>query len=119
MKKFLYLSIILCVLFCFNGVSALADEGDDPDTYYVTLDAAGGTISDETSTEITQPKSDFQNIDLSEFVPEREGFTFTGWYNKSKKISEVKSTDFADDSNRRSLPCTLKTPIPDPVLHLH
>ena len=103
MKKFLYLSIILCVLFCFNGVSALADEGDDPDTYYVTLDAAGGTISDETSTEITQPKSDFQNIDLSEFVPEREGFTFTGWYNKSNKISEVKSTDFADDSNRLTL----------------
>lgn len=100
MKKYLYLSIILCALFCFTGINAFADEGDDPDSYYVTLDAAGGTISEEASTEIVQPKSDFQDIDLSKHIPERDGFTFTGWYNKTKKITRIKSSDFGDSTNR-------------------
>ena len=100
MKKYLYLSIILCALFCFTGINAFADEGDDPDTYYVTLDAAGGTISEEASTEIVQSKSDFQDIDLSNYIPERDGFTFTGWYNKTKKITRIKSSDFGDSANR-------------------
>lgn len=100
MKKFLYLSIIICALFCFTGINAFADEGDDPDTYYVTLDAAGGTISGEASTEITQSKSEFQDINLSDYVPERDGFTFTGWYNKTKKVTGIKSSDFGDSTNR-------------------
>ena len=68
MKKFLFLSIVFCSLFCFNGVCAMADEGDDPDTYYVTLDAAGGNISGEESIELSQAKEDFQDIDLSEYI---------------------------------------------------
>ena len=100
MKKFLFLSIVFCSLFCFNGVCAMADEGDDPDTYYVTLDAAGGNISGEESIELSQAKEDFQDIDLSEYIPERDGFTFTGWYNKSKKVTSIKSSYFTDKSSR-------------------
>lgn len=102
MKRFLYLTIILCTMFCLGGICAFADEADDPDTLYVTLDAAGGTIEGESTLELSQAKQDFQDIDLSKYTPEKEGFTFTGWYINSKKYTVIKSSDFNDKTDENT-----------------
>ena len=60
MKKFLFLSIVFCSLFCFNGVCAMADEGDDPDTYYVTLDAQAAIYPGKTASSFLRLKKTFR-----------------------------------------------------------
>lgn len=105
MKNFnkILFSLVVCALFCLTCIPVLADDSDDTDHYYLVLDAAGGSIEDEDTTEISSPKDEFGTVKLSEYKPVRDGFTFTGWYNKSKKVTSISAADFKDGENRITL----------------
>ena len=55
-----------------------------PQPYTLTLDANGGTLEGLASKEIVLNPS--QSIDLSVYSPQREGYTFDGWYDKNDVI---------------------------------
>lgn len=77
MKKILRFLLVFAAMFCMTCFTAFAEDTDDPDTYYLELDAAGGQLSGETSTVISSPSAEFTTVDLSKYKPEKDGFTFT------------------------------------------
>lgn len=104
MKKILRMILVMSAILCISCVTAFAE--DDPDTYYLELDCAGGQIDGESTTEISAPKDSFGTVDLGSYTPKQDGFTFTGWYNGKKKVTSISSSDFASDSNRIKLLAT-------------
>ena len=55
MKKILRFLLVFAAMFCMTCFTAFAEDTDDPDTYYLEFDAAGGQLSGETSTVISSP----------------------------------------------------------------
>lgn len=104
MKKILRMILVMSAILCISCITAFAE--DDPDTYYLELDCAGGQIDGESNTEISAPKDSFGTVDLSSYTPKQDGFTFTGWYNGKKKVTSISSSDFSSDSNRIKLLAT-------------
>ncbi|MFQ9449723.1 MAG: hypothetical protein ACLR1E_02430 [Coprococcus sp.] len=45
MKKILRFLLVFAAMFCMTCFTAFAEDTDDPDTYYLELDAAGGQLS--------------------------------------------------------------------------
>lgn len=50
-----------------------------PDTFKLTLDANGGEFADGTTENVSYHEEDADISSLNSLVPEREGYTFTGW----------------------------------------
>lgn len=50
----------------------------EPETYYLTLDANGGTVKNKRSITVEVELADGINIDS--YKPEKKGFLFNGWY---------------------------------------
>lgn len=65
-------------------------------TYYVTIDPFAGTINGKDIIRITSKDSEFQTIDLSKYVPVREGYTFMGWDYNGKFVTSIDSSYFKD-----------------------
>ena len=70
MKKILRFLLVFAAMFCMTCFTAFAEDTDDPDTYYLELDAAGGQLSGETSTVISSPSAEFTTVDLSKYKPD-------------------------------------------------
>lgn len=104
MKKILHIILSISVILCISCITAFAE--DDPDTYYLELDSAGGQIDGESVTEISAPKDSFDTVDLSSYTPVQDGFTFTGWYNGKKEVTSISASDFTSGSNRIKLLAT-------------
>lgn len=102
MKKILRFLLVFAAMFCMTCFTAFAEDTDDPDTYYLELDAAGGQLSGETSTVISSPSAEFTTVDLSKYKPEKDGFTFTGWYNDKTKVTSI-DTSYFQSTNRIKL----------------
>lgn len=51
-------------------------------TYYLTLDGLGGTVNGKYEITLTSSSSEYQTVDLTQYVPVREGYTFNGWNTK-------------------------------------
>jgi len=67
-------------------------DDDEPETYTIKFDANGGAVSPASRKTNTSGK-------VSLPTPEREGYTFEGWYTKSTGGNEVtKNTEFEDDA---------------------
>jgi len=78
----------------WKAKSSGGDGGDDdePETYKITFDANGGAVSPASRKTNTSGK-------VSLPTPEREGYTFDGWYTKTTGGSEVtKNTEFDDEA---------------------
>ena len=48
-------------------------------TYYLTLDGLGGDINGRKEITLTSSPNEYQTVDLTQYVPVREGYTFVGW----------------------------------------
>ena len=81
--------------FCLYGVFSekpLKGTG----TYYLNLDAFGGTIKDKSVYQITSKSDEFKTVDLSNYVPTRKGCNFIGWDLNGKYVNKITAADFAD-----------------------
>lgn len=65
-------------------------------TYYLNLDAFGGTIEDKSVYQITSKSDEFKTVDLTKYEPERKGCTFKGWDLNGKYVNKITAADFAD-----------------------
>ncbi|WP_296135300.1 InlB B-repeat-containing protein [uncultured Eubacterium sp.] len=68
----------------------------DTGTYYLNLDAFGGTVKDKSVYQITSKSNEFKTVDLTKYEPERKGFTFKGWDLNGKYVNKITAADFAD-----------------------
>ena len=74
-------------------------ELKDSGKYYVTLDAFAGTINSKAKLLLESKVSEFKTIDLSKYIPVREGYTFKGWDLDGKIVTSVNSSAFAKDAS--------------------
>ena len=65
-------------------------------TYYITLDGFAGTIDGEKIIKITSKSTEFKTVDLTKYIPVREGFTFNGWELDEKIVTSIDSSYFAN-----------------------
>lgn len=83
-----------------NGFSLYGVFSDKPlkgtGTYYLNLDAFGGTIEDKSVYQITSKSDEFKTVDLSNYVPTRKGCNFIGWDLNGKYVNKITAADFAD-----------------------
>ena len=70
----------------------------ESDKYYVIFDGFGGTVNNQSKLRLDFKKQEFQNVDLTKYVPVREGYTFKGWDLDGKIITSVDSSAFANDA---------------------
>lgn len=83
-----------------NGFSLYGVFSDKPlkgtGTYYLNLDAFGGTIKDKSVYQITSKSDEFKTVDLTKYEPERKGCTFKGWDLNGKYVSSITAAEFAE-----------------------
>ena len=65
-------------------------------TYYLTIDPFAGKINGKDILKITSKSSEFKTVDLSKYIPVREGYTFIGWDYKGKFITSIDKNYFKD-----------------------
>lgn len=86
-----------------NGFRLFGVFSDKPlkgtGTYYLNLDAFGGTIEDKSVYQITSKSDEFKTVDLTKYEPERKGCTFKGWDLNGKFVNKITAADFADSDS--------------------
>lgn len=65
-------------------------------TYYLTLDGFAGTVNGKAKLRLTSSSGEYQTVDLSEYKPVRDGYTFVGWDLDGKFVTSVDSGCFAE-----------------------
>lgn len=82
-----------------NGFQIYGVFSDKPlkgkGTYYLNLDAFGGTVKDKSVYQITSKSNEFKTIDLTKYEPERKGCTFKGWDLNGKYVNTITAAEFA------------------------
>ena len=82
-----------------NGFQIYGVFSDKPlkgtDTYYLNLDAFGGTVKDKSVYQITSKSNEFKTVDLTKYEPERKGCTFKGWDLNGKYVNTITAAEFA------------------------
>ena len=61
-------------------------------TYYLTLDGLGGTVNGKYEITLKSSSSEYQTVDLTQYVPVREGYTFVGWDLNGRYVTEISLT---------------------------
>lgn len=83
-----------------NGLTLYANFSDKPlqgtGTYYLTLDAFAGDLNGQSILKLTSKSTEFKTVDLSNYIPKREGFTFRGWELDGKFVTSIDSSYFAN-----------------------
>lgn len=83
-----------------NGLSLWAKFSDKPlrgtGTFYVTMDPFAGTINGKTNLRLIVGSSEFQTMDLTNYVPVREGCTFRGWDLNGDFVTSIDAGAFAE-----------------------
>lgn len=102
MKKtvtILYSCILFFLCLCMAPVSAYGKDKQSGSTqYHIELDAAGGSISGSSSITVDYSSDSDDVLDLSKYKPDRSGYTFTGWYSGSRRITTVSKYSFSADN---------------------
>ena len=65
-------------------------------TYYLTLDGFGGTVNGKYEITLTSSSSEYQTVDLTQYVPVREGYTFVGWDLNGRYVTEISADCFKE-----------------------
>lgn len=82
-----------------NGFQIYGVFSDKPlkgtGTYYLNLDAFGGTVKDKSVYQITSKSNEFKTVDLTKYEPERKGCTFKGWDLNGKYVNTITAAEFA------------------------
>lgn len=83
-----------------NGFSLYATFSDEvlkgTGTYYLTLDGFGGTVNGKAKLRLTSSSSEYQTVDLTQYTPVRDGYTFVGWDLDGKFVTSIDSGCFAE-----------------------
>ena len=83
-----------------NGLTLYARFSEKPlqgtGTYYLTLDPFAGKVNGESIIKLTSKSTEFKTVDLTKYIPEREGFTFNGWELDGKIVTSIDSSYFAN-----------------------
>lgn len=65
-------------------------------TYYLTLDGFGGTVNGKAKLRLTSSSNEYQTVDLTQYTPVRDGYTFVGWDLDGKFVTSIDSNCFAE-----------------------
>ena len=65
-------------------------------TYYLTLDGLGGKVNGKYEITMTSSSSEYQTVDLTQYVPVRDGYTFVGWDLNGKYVTEISADCFKE-----------------------
>ncbi len=83
-----------------NGLTIYATFSEEPlkgtGTYYLTLDGLGGEVNGKYEITMTSSSSEYQTVDLTQYVPVREGYTFVGWDLDGKYVTSVPADCFKE-----------------------
>ena len=83
-----------------NGLTLYAKFSEKPlqgtGTYYITLDSFAGKVNGQSIMKLTSKITEFKTVDLTKYIPVREGFTFNGWEIDGKIVTSIDSSYFAN-----------------------
>ncbi len=83
-----------------NGFTLYGRFSDKPlkgtGTYYLNLDAFAGKVNGKSVLQMTSKSDEFKTVDLSNYVPTREGCNFIGWELNGEFVNKITAADFAD-----------------------
>lgn len=83
-----------------NGLTIYATFSEEAlkgtGTYYLTLDGLGGKVNGKYEMTLTSSSNDFQTVDLTQYVPVREDFTFVGWALNGEFVTEISADCFKE-----------------------
>ena len=83
-----------------NGLTLYAKFSDKvlqgTGTYYLTLDAFAGKVNGQSIIKLTSKSTEYKTVDLTKYIPVREGFTFKGWELDGKFVTSIDSSYFAN-----------------------
>ena len=83
-----------------NGLTLYARFSDKllqgTGTYYLTLDSFAGKVNGQSIMKLTSKSTEFKTVDLTKYIPVREGFTFNGWELDGKNVTSIDSSYFAN-----------------------
>ena len=83
-----------------NGLTLYAKFSEKPlqgtGTYYITLDSFAGKVNGQSIMKLTSKITEFKTVDLTKYIPVREGFTFNGWELDGKIVTSIDSSYFAN-----------------------
>ena len=83
-----------------NGFTLYGRFSDKPlkgtGTYYLTLDGYGGDLNGKKEITMTSSSSEYKTVDLTQYVPVREGYTFVGWDLDGKYVTSVPADCFKE-----------------------
>lgn len=81
-----------------NGLILWAKFSEKPlqgtGTYYLTLDPFAGTINGNANLRLTSKSNEYKTVDLSQYKPVRDGYTFVGWALNGKFVTSIDSSYF-------------------------
>ena len=63
--------------------------------YYLTLDPFAGKINGQSIVKLISKSTEFRTVDLTKYIPVREGYTFKGWELDGKIVTSIDSSYFA------------------------
>ena len=72
-------------------------------TYYLTLDGLGGKVNGKYEIALTSSSNEYQTVDLTQYVPVREGYTFVGWDLNGRYVTEISADCFKESDAVRVL----------------
>lgn len=83
-----------------NGLTLYARFSDKllqgTGTYYLTLDPFAGKVNGQSIMKLTSKSTEFETVDLTKYIPVREGFTFNGWELDGKIVTSIDASYFAN-----------------------
>ena len=83
-----------------NGLTLYAKFSDKllqgTGTYYLTFDSFAGKVNGQSIMKLTSKSTEFKTVDLTKYIPVREGFTFNGWELDGKIVTSIDSSYFAN-----------------------
>lgn len=83
-----------------NGLTLYARFSDKllqgTGTYYLTLDSFAGKVNGQSIMKLTSKSTEFETVDLTKYIPVREGYTFKGWELDGKIVTSIDSSYFAN-----------------------
>lgn len=83
-----------------NGLTLYARFSDKllqgTGTYYLTLDPFAGKVNGQSIMKLTSKSTEFETVDLTKYIPVREGYTFKGWELDGKIVTSIDASYFAN-----------------------
>ena len=83
-----------------NGLTIYAafseEELKGTGTYYLTRDGLGGDVNGKQEITLTSSSGEYQTVDLTEYTPVRDGYTFVGWDLNGRYVTSVSADCFKE-----------------------